>query len=60
MIHPSYKEMIEKINSTAENGDMKISEVAQRCGYENLKFFNSLFKQTLGMTPREFKKLYKK
>ena len=43
-----------------ENGDMKISEVAQRCGYENLKFFNSLFKQTLGMTPREFKKLYKK
>ena len=25
MIHPSYKEMIEKINSTAENGDMKIT-----------------------------------
>ncbi len=42
-----------------ENSDMAVSEIASRVGYLNTKFFNKIFKKTLGVTPREFKKLSK-
>ena len=37
----------------------RVSEVADMVGYSDIKFFNKVFKQTLGVTPREFKKMSK-
>ena len=36
--------------------DKKITEIAALVGYSDIKFFNGIFKQQLGMTPREFRK----
>lgn len=33
-----------------------ITEIAALVGYSDMKFFNFVFKQTLGMTPRDFRK----
>lgn len=50
---------IEQSCRMLENSDMKINEIAAMCGYDNIKFFNKVFKDMLKITPREFKKLYK-
>ncbi len=46
---------IEQSCRLLENSDYKISEIANLVGYENIKFFNKIFKENLKMTPREFK-----
>ncbi len=38
------------------NTNKKITEIAYLSGYSDMKFFNSLFKKHLGVTPREFRK----
>lgn len=48
---------IEQSCRLLETGDYFVSEVADLVGYGNIKFFNKVFKDTLGITPREFKKL---
>lgn len=35
--------------------ELKISAAAHTVGYENLKFFNRLFRELLHMTPREYR-----
>ncbi len=50
---------IEQSCHMLENSDKKINEIASLCGYDNIKFFNKVFKSTLKITPREFKNLYK-
>ena len=35
--------------------DMHITEISERCGYDNLKFFGKIFKQTTKMSPRELR-----
>ena len=50
---------IEQSCRMLENSDRKIGEIASLCGYENIKFFNKVFKDTLKLTPREFKSLYR-
>lgn len=42
------------------NTPKKIAEISGLVGYSDAKFFNQLFKKQMGMTPREFKKLYNK
>lgn len=37
--------------------DMKISQIAAYVGYDDIKFFNKLFKDKLDLTPREFRNL---
>lgn len=39
-----------------ETTDLRISEIAQAVGYGNVKFFNQIFKDTLGASPREFRR----
>ena len=39
---------------------MNISEICYACGFNNLSNFNRIFKAKKGMTPREFRHLYKK
>ncbi len=36
--------------------EMPISEVAQKCGYDDLGYFSRSFKQTTGQTPTQFRK----
>ncbi len=40
-----------------EAGDHTVSEIANIVGYSNIKFFNKVFKDTLGVSPREFKRI---
>ncbi len=40
------------------NTPKKIAEISGLVGYSDAKFFNQVFKRQMGMTPREFKRLY--
>lgn len=48
---------IEQSCRLLEAGQHTVSEIATLVGYSNIKFFNKVFKETLGVTPREFKKI---
>ena len=37
-----------------------ISEICYQCGFNNLSNFNRIFKAKRGMSPREFRQIYKK
>ncbi len=47
---------IEQACRMLEGGKMQVGEIACAVGYDNIKFFNKVFKNSLGITPREFKK----
>lgn len=40
------------------NTSKLISEIAYSVGYADTKFFNELFKRQLGLTPRQYRKIY--
>lgn len=42
----------------SQNKDASISEVAYVVGYNNVSYFNKLFKSEYGCTPKSFKQLY--
>ena len=42
-----------------ESTDLRISEIAPKVGYDNVKFFNQIFKNTLGISPRQFRQMRK-
>lgn len=42
-----------------ENTDLRISEIAPKVGYDNVKFFNQIFKNILGISPRQFRQMRK-
>ena len=42
-----------------ECSDKSIGEIAALCGYTDIKFFNRIFRDSLKMSPREFKKLHR-
>lgn len=54
------KMRIEQSCRLLANTDKKITEIAYLSGYSDMKFFNSLFKKHLGITPHEFRKEIKK
>lgn len=39
---------------------MSVSEVAYAVGYDNFAYFSRLFKNKVGISPKEYKKEYKK
>ena len=39
-----------------EESTLSISEISQRCGFNNLTYFHSTFKNKMGVTPTEFRK----
>lgn len=49
---------IEQCCRLLANTDKKITEIAYLAGYSDMKFFNSVFKKRLSITPREFKKIH--
>lgn len=50
------KKRIEQSLQLLANTDKKVIEIAQICGYSDMKFFNRIFKEQTGVTPREFRK----
>ncbi len=51
---------MEKGGQLIANTDKKFDEIAWLVGYNDVKFFRTLFRRHWGMTPREFRKLYQK
>lgn len=48
---------IEQACKLLEEGKLPIGEISCAVGYDDVKFFNRIFKNSLGITPREFKKI---
>jgi len=48
---------IEQACKLLEDGKLPIGEISCAVGYNDVKFFNRVFKNSLGITPREFKKI---
>lgn len=51
------KVRMEKCCELLAGSDMSVSDIAQQVGYNDIKFFNELFKRMLKMTPREYRKM---
>ncbi len=43
----------------SQGGDSNVSEIAYSVGYKNVSYFNKLFKEEYGCTPKSFKGIYK-
>lgn len=48
---------MEKSCELLAGSDMSVAEIAQAAGYNDIKFFNELFKRMLKITPREYRKV---
>lgn len=44
-----------KARKMLEEGTLKIVQVAKTCGYENQSYFNRLFKNYYGVTPKQLR-----
>ncbi len=44
-----------KAKKLLEESDLKILQIAKRCGYENQSYFNRLFKNYYGITPKQLR-----
>ena len=54
------RKRMEKAGELLQNTSMKISDIAESCGYENQRYFASSFKKFYGCTPTDFKLLVAK
>lgn len=43
-----------------DNEELSITEVAQLCGYDNLYYFSTVFKNQIGMSPKKYSTLHAK
>ena len=50
------KVRMEAAKELLQNTAMKTYEIAERCGYSDSNYFSSIFKKTVGSTPREYAK----
>lgn len=48
---------IEKSCELLEDSDLRVVEIARRVGYEDIKFFNQIFKRRMQVSPREYRKI---
>ena len=57
----SFREYVQKVRmerccELLAGSDTPVSEIARSVGYEDVQFFNTVFKKLLHMTPREYRK----
>jgi AraC family transcriptional regulator, L-rhamnose operon transcriptional activator RhaR len=50
------KVRIEEACMLLKETDLKVIDIASEVGYSDVKFFNQIFKKSLGRTPREYRK----
>ena len=48
---------IKKSCELLEDSDLRVVEIARRVGYEDIKFFNQIFKRRMQISPREYRKI---
>ena len=41
------------------SGDQPITEVAMACGFNSVNYFNRVFKEVIGLTPRAYRNKYR-
>ena len=46
---------MEQAKQLLDEGKLKIVQVAKECGYENQSYFNRLFKNAYGITPKQYR-----
>lgn len=51
------RKRMEKAGKLLQNTSMKISDIAESCGYDNQRYFASSFKKFYGCTPTDFKSI---
>lgn len=44
-----------KARRMVADGNLKISQIAKTCGYDNPSYFNKIFKNYFGVTPRQYR-----
>lgn len=54
------RKRLEKAGELLQNTSMKISDIAESCGYDNQRYFASSFKKFYGCTPTDFKSIVTK
>jgi AraC-like DNA-binding protein len=55
-----HKIRIKRSCNLLAGSNLTIREIALQAGYEDVKFFNKIFKQTIGITPGEYRKTSRK
>ena len=50
------KRRIERSVDMMLHTSMSMSDIASRCGFVSVSYFSTVFKKTMGVSPREFKK----
>ncbi len=50
------EERMERAKELLKNTDMRIYEIAIQVGYSDVKYFNRVFKDAMGMTPQQFRR----
>src|SRR5258708_9181960 len=46
---------LEKAARLLKSGNLRISQVARRCGFDSENYFRQQFRQRFGMSPRQFR-----
>ena len=46
---------LERAKRLLEQDYMKITEIAEKCGYANANYFAKVFRDSVGMTPVEYR-----
>lgn len=47
---------VEKARELLAQGDLRIGEIAEQCGFENIYYFSRFFRKATGETPSEFRR----
>ena len=46
---------LEKAAKLLKSGNLRVSQVARRCGFDSENYFRQQFRQRFGMSPRQFR-----
>ena len=49
------RDAVEKAARLLKSGNLRVSQVARRCGFDSENYFRQQFRQRFGMSPRQFR-----